>query len=288
MKRRMMAVWIFALALAATPAGAARAQTNAPLNAADDSRSAVTSSTVTQAAAGAWIEDYRAGLALARKYQRPVLIDFRADWCGPCKMMERTTFTDANVAVYLKQFVCVRVDVDKDHATAMAWRISGIPRLIMLNVHNQVIGDLTGFMPAEDFAARLEDALKISRERQTEAREAPAVAADAREKKLKSQLAAASEDTLTSAVAEVLTLQEPKERQQGLDQLKLQAARLKPVLLRLLGNERLAVRVGAQELLEALGDKEKEPQALKDAKYDPWAASGERREAWGKVVKTTK
>lgn len=66
------------------------------------------------------------------------LLKFEADWCGPCKMltatMEDITFP----------FPIERVDVDKNSAAAIEYGVRGVPCLILLDEHNNVIKRVSG------------------------------------------------------------------------------------------------------------------------------------------------
>lgn len=59
----------------------------------------------------------------------PVLVDFWAEWCGPCKMMTPTV--EQVATEYAGRLKVVKVDVDENGGTAMRYNIRGIPTLLL-------------------------------------------------------------------------------------------------------------------------------------------------------------
>ena len=63
--------------------------------------------------------------------ETPVLVDFFAEWCGPCKMMAPAL--QAFAQEQAGKLKVIKVDVDKNPAAAAQFQISGVPTLILFH-----------------------------------------------------------------------------------------------------------------------------------------------------------
>ncbi|OIQ95922.1 thiol:disulfide interchange protein DsbD precursor [mine drainage metagenome] len=96
---------------------------------------------------------------------RPVLLDFYADWCVSCKEMERYTFADPAVAARMNKMLLLRADVTADDAADKAllrrFGLFGPPGIIFFDRGGHEVPDLrvVGFMKAAPFAAIVDRAL---------------------------------------------------------------------------------------------------------------------------------
>jgi thioredoxin 1 len=85
----------------------------------------------------------------------PVLVDFYATWCGPCKML--APLLDKLAGEFSGRVKFAKVNVDEAGELAMRFGITGVPTLILFQ-GGQIIDTIVGMMPPASLKARLEKA----------------------------------------------------------------------------------------------------------------------------------
>jgi len=68
---------------------------------------------------------------LIKNSEVPVLVDFFAEWCGPCKIMSPVISEIASE--FQNQVKVIKVDIDKNPAASSQFKISGVPTFILFN-----------------------------------------------------------------------------------------------------------------------------------------------------------
>ncbi len=86
------------------------------------------------------------------KSEKPVLIDFFATWCGPCRMVAPTI---EEIAEEHPEYVVGKVNVDEEGALAQAFGIVSIPTLVVMK-EGQVTSQAVGVRTKEQILSMLE------------------------------------------------------------------------------------------------------------------------------------
>jgi thiol:disulfide interchange protein DsbD len=101
-------------------------------------------------------------LQQAKDDSKPVILDFYADWCIPCKELDKFTFSDQRVMNQSENFIMLKADLthfqsDQTNALRTKFNIRGVPTIVFINKEGIELNDLRliGFEEADQFLERM-------------------------------------------------------------------------------------------------------------------------------------
>ena len=89
--------------------------------------------------------------SLLKETDKPLLVDFYAEWCGACKLMESTTLKDPTLLKTLKRFHFIKIDADVYPEVVRYFNVVGMPTYIVLNKSGEELYRQVGPIDAKNF-----------------------------------------------------------------------------------------------------------------------------------------
>jgi len=88
-----------------------------------------------------------------------IFVDVYTDWCGPCKLLDRTTWKDEKVKEVLSsQVISLKINAEKGEGIGFAkkYRIAGYPSLLILNAEGELLDRHIGYARPRQFLVWLQ------------------------------------------------------------------------------------------------------------------------------------
>ena len=95
----------------------------------------------------------------ARAAQRPIIIDFWAEWCVTCLRLKRETLEHPDAARVLSAIELIYVDLDKYPTLGEAYGVVAIPDVFLIDSSGRIVDRMQKFVPPKAFVTRVRKAL---------------------------------------------------------------------------------------------------------------------------------
>jgi len=95
----------------------------------------------------------------AKAAQRPIIIDFWAEWCVACLRLKRETLEHPEAAGVLSAIELIYIDLDKYPAIGEAYGVVAIPDVFLIDSSGRIVDRMQRFVPPKAFVTRVRKAL---------------------------------------------------------------------------------------------------------------------------------
>lgn len=107
-----------------------------------------------------WLTSLSKAKQVAAKQKKPIMVDYFAEWCPPCKAMMAGTYKDKAVVARAKRFVPVLIDIDKQPKETEAAKVEAVPTVVFYNRTGKEILRSEGYLDAKAFLNLMDQAQK--------------------------------------------------------------------------------------------------------------------------------
>ena len=92
-----------------------------------------------------WNKDLDASIVSAKQSGRPIVVDFWADWCEPCKVMEERLWKTPDGRSLASKFIFVRLDFDKATPAVRKYHVVSVPTVVITDPWGNQLSRVSGF-----------------------------------------------------------------------------------------------------------------------------------------------
>ena len=117
-----------------------------------------------------WYHNWDAGIEAGRKEKKPVLVDFYADWCKWCHVMDDSTFSDPKIKkIFASDWITIRLDTQDMETMGTfkgetltfrqmsgAFGVTGLPSYLFIDNEGEPVTIIPGYIPKEYFSIILD------------------------------------------------------------------------------------------------------------------------------------
>lgn len=97
-----------------------------------------------------WLKSYDDAQKIARETGKPIMLDFTASWCKPCKLMDQLFWVRPDIVKVSEKFISIKVDMDSNFTLKRKYGVNAIPNVIFTDPWGRRLLSVTGFNDGTD------------------------------------------------------------------------------------------------------------------------------------------
>ncbi|MBI3923101.1 MAG: thioredoxin family protein [Armatimonadetes bacterium] len=111
-----------------------------------------------------WEKSYEEALKLSTQTGKLVMVDFYGEWCPACKEMDRATYTNREVLAESRNWINLKIDVDKNPKLSEKYSTPYLPTILFLNAQGDEVKRNEGFLDPVAFLDFAKEAHKTEKD----------------------------------------------------------------------------------------------------------------------------